>query len=320
MEILTLGEVVVEFFSENININFSTTSKYLGPFPSGAAAIFIDVLGKLGRNVGIIGTIGNDGFGKCIKSKLKFDGVDITGLRTINKLPTGVAFTNYFDNNVIKYLFHMKNAACAKLELGDIKDRYFKNIKYLHISGNTLLFSENTKEACLLAIEKTHFYGGKISFDINIRSEMIAKSNRKDVISLLDFVINKSYILFPSIGDFSILYGKCNEEILIRELLKKGTKIIAVKMGRRGSKIYKNDDEILIKPFKVKEINPQGAGDCYDAGFLYGIIKNWDLYKIGTFANAVGALSTTEFGPMNNIGTIDQVDSFINGQRPNIFS
>jgi len=69
----------------------------LGPFPSGAPAIFIDTVARLGHKGGIIGAVGNDDFGSCILKRLAEDGVDC---RYINKLPgtTATAFVTYFKN------------------------------------------------------------------------------------------------------------------------------------------------------------------------------------------------------------------------------
>lgn len=61
-EVITIGEVLVEVMAREINQKFSEPGEFVGPFPSGAPAIFIDQVAKMGVSCGIISKVGNDDF------------------------------------------------------------------------------------------------------------------------------------------------------------------------------------------------------------------------------------------------------------------
>ena len=75
-EIWTMGEMIVEIMREKENEPLDKAGVFRGPYPSGAPAIFIDTVARLGHKGGIIGGVGKDDFGKCLLDRLKSDGVD----------------------------------------------------------------------------------------------------------------------------------------------------------------------------------------------------------------------------------------------------
>ena len=93
--IWTMGEMLVEIMRPKPNMPFNESGEFLGPFPSGAPAIFADTVAKLGHPAGIIGSIGADGFGENILKKLKQDGVNCENVLVIPGKPTAVAFVTY---------------------------------------------------------------------------------------------------------------------------------------------------------------------------------------------------------------------------------
>jgi sugar/nucleoside kinase (ribokinase family) len=62
--------------------------------------------------------------------------------------------------------------------------------------------------------------------------------------------------------------------------------------------------------FSVEEIDPTGAGDCFSAAFIAGLESGWPLEKVGSFANAAGALAVTKMGPMEGAPTREEVERF----------
>jgi sugar/nucleoside kinase (ribokinase family) len=84
-------------------------------------------------------------------------------------------------------------------------------------------------------------------------------------------------------------------------LLKDGAGVVAVKAGRKGC-ILGHDGHIRrIAQFNTKPFSTIGAGDAFDAAFIYGSIQGWPVEKRGRFANVVAAISTTQLGCMTAI-------------------
>ena len=80
-KIVTIGEIVVEIMATERGDGFLEPLSLVGPFPSGAPAIFIDQVGKLGQPCGLIGRVGNDDFGRLNLRRLERDGVPGGGAR-----------------------------------------------------------------------------------------------------------------------------------------------------------------------------------------------------------------------------------------------
>jgi sugar/nucleoside kinase (ribokinase family) len=67
------------------------------------------------------------------------------------------------------------------------------------------------------------------------------------------------------------------------------------------------DGEILyVKGFKVNTVDTTGAGDVFHAGFIYGLLQNWELINILRFANAVAALKCRDLGGRKGIPTLEE--------------
>ena len=66
----SLGELLVEVFRKEKDLPFSRPGTLLGPFASGAPAIFTHVIANLGYPCGFFATIGEDDFGDCLINKV----------------------------------------------------------------------------------------------------------------------------------------------------------------------------------------------------------------------------------------------------------
>ena len=85
--IMTIGEILVEIMATERGQSFRAPGALVGPFPSGAPAIFIDQVARLGRSAGIIGCVGDDDFGWLNIDRLRRDGVGhVPGARRLPAL------------------------------------------------------------------------------------------------------------------------------------------------------------------------------------------------------------------------------------------
>lgn len=94
-QVVTIGEILVEIMAEERGAGFLEPLHLVGPFPSGAPAIFIDQVAKLGQACRIISCVGDDDFGWINLERLRADGVDVEGIARLPDQVTGSAFVRY---------------------------------------------------------------------------------------------------------------------------------------------------------------------------------------------------------------------------------
>ena len=229
-EIISMGEALVEIMREKIGAGLDKPEVFIGPYPSGATAIFADCAASLGGKVGFIGTVGNDDFGKVIQDRLRFDGVDLTYFQSKPDTTTGVAFVAYFSDGSRKFLYHIRNAASGVIGKSRIVSSYFKGARFLHINGSAVSINQAWKETIYSAIETAKKNGVKISFDPNIRPEILGVDK---VRALCQPIIESASIIFPSGEEATMLTGNKDPEAAALALLEKGAEIVVLKKVKR---------------------------------------------------------------------------------------
>lgn len=314
-DIIAFGELLVEIMRTEVDISHGEIGAfYRGPYPSGAPAIFIDSAARMSKafnfSTGFIGIVGNEEFGKCILSKLKEDGVDISQIRVDYDKTTGIAFNQYNSNGSRKFIF--APGAAGDLSPSDIKRSYFSNVKVLHIMGSSLAISSSSCDACYKAIRlaKEENPDVIISFDPNLRPEML---DIREILEICEPVLKSTDILLPSEEEATMLAQARNSEEACRELLKKDIHLIVLKQGKQGCTLYskKNKTSPQVPSYRVDELDPTGAGDSFGGAFVVAYLAGWDPIDAARFSNAVGALKVTQLGPMPDT-TYDQVIDFMN--------
>ena len=307
-EIIALGEILVEIMRKERDVPHNVPGVYLGPYPSGAPAIFIDAGANLGASTGFIGVIGNDEFGELLLSRLRKDGVDTRHIRVSEEHTTGTAFVMYHSTGQRKFIFHLRHSAAGQLSPKDIDEDYMANSKLLHVMGSALSVSESSREACYKAAETAKRSGLTITFDPNLRPELL---DVETIRRICEPLIKASRIIVPSRSEAAALTGIRDPVEAGRKLLEMGPEIAVIKMGDEGAVAVTGDDTLFEPAFEVKEIDPTGAGDVYDAAFAYGLLEDWPLNQIMEFAGAAGAIKVTRFGPMSCPSSTDEVEEFI---------
>jgi sugar/nucleoside kinase (ribokinase family) len=308
MKVITAGEMLVEVMRKDVDIPLDRPDEFVGPFPSGAPAIFIDAVARLGVSAGIIGGVGDDEFGECLQKRLKNDSVDLSGVKVDEDLSTGVAFVSYFSDGSRKFLYHMGNSAAGAVDESDVKGSFIGSADVLHINGSSLAMGEKMRRTCYRAVKLAKREGLAISFDPNLRTELLGVEKTRDICSPL---LDSCDILIPGADELKGITGIEDEERAVREMLERGMELVAVKDGADGSRFYKEDETFEGEPFDVEEIDPTGAGDAFSGATVVGWLEEMELDKLATFANAVGAAAVTEKGPMEGLPERAEVERMV---------
>jgi sugar/nucleoside kinase (ribokinase family) len=112
-----------------------------------------------------------------------------------------------------------------------------------------------------------------------------------DVLEVLRFVD----VLFPNERELKKLADTEDFEEAMRTISKL-VPTLAVKLGRKGALAQRGSERITRPPLLVDAVDPVGAGDSFDAGFLHQYVRGADLATCLEYGNMAGAFSTTRPG------------------------
>jgi 2-dehydro-3-deoxygluconokinase len=307
MEVVTIGETMVLFnpdspgplrYAHNFNMSIA-----------GAESNVAIALARLEHNVGWMSKLGDDEFGRYIKSVIRGEGVDVSKVTVDEKNQTGLLFKEQFAHANPNIYYYRKNSAASKLGESDIDEEYIASAKILHITGITLALSQSAREAVYKAIDIAKRNGVIVSFDPNIRLKLWTIEEARPV--LLD-VAKKADIVFPGVDEGRLLLGLEDPREITKAFLDMGCKIVATKVGKKGCLVADSSEEVFVEGYVLeKTVDTVGAGDGFAAGFLSGYLRNKSLYECAKLANAIGAMATLVKGDIEGFPTFSQVNQFM---------
>ena len=307
-KMIAIGEALVEIMRPAVGQPMDRPGTFNGPFASGAPAIMAEAAARLDNPVGFIGAVGKDAFGRLLRNRFTDEGIDCTYLQTPAGHATGVAFVAYEADGSREFVFHLRYAAAGAMHPEQLEADYFSEIEWLHISGSTLVLSGACRETCMRALEYTQAHGGKFSFDPNLREALLPVAESRQIYAPF---LAAADVLLPTVEEAHALTDNAADAAAAETLLGDEDKIVVLKRGAAGCSVYSPAGHLDVPGFEVEEIDPTGAGDCFNAAFLTALSYGWPLEKVARFANAAGALAVTKQGPMEGAPTQAEIEVFI---------
>jgi sugar/nucleoside kinase (ribokinase family) len=248
--------------------------------------------------------VGNDDFGHLNIERLRADGVDVSAIHVHDEAVTGSAFVRYRQDGQRDFVFNIRHSACGEIAMTARAEALIAEAGHLHIMGSSL-FSAEIIETIRRAIERVKASGGSVSFDPNIRKEMLGLPGMRDA---LMHVLAHTDLFLPS-GSEIFLFSETNDEAgAIADILARGVKTIVVKRGAEGASFHDGHNDIHVPAFQVEEIDPTGAGDAFGATFITAWLRGLDPRDSLRAANAAGALAVQVKGPMEGTSSWHQID------------
>src|SRR5271170_1530697 len=305
--ILTIGEILVEIMATEKGDGFLEPVNLVGPFPSGAPAIFIDQAAKFGQPAAIIGCVGNDDFGRLNLDRLRRGGVNVEGIRIDPEAATGSAFVRYRPDGSRAFVYNIKHSASGAIALDAAAKAVLNRSDHLHVMG-TALFSRRIVEVILGAAEAVKARGGTISFDPNLRPEILDLPGLREACETL---FRRCDVFLPSGVELYLFTNAKEEKAAVAEILGHGIRAVAHKRGAEGASYFDSATRLTQRGFEVEELDPTGAGDCFGATFVSCWLRNMPPARCLAYAAASGALAVTKQGPMEGAASQADLDAFL---------
>jgi len=249
-----------------------------------SSAIFAHNLSVLGSKVGFISRIGDDPLGQIALERLAAGGVDVSRVRKVSG-PTTTGLTVILPRtdcrNILTYPGTMDEMCFEDLDLD-----YLADSKHFHLSS--FFLHRNLRARIPELFEKMKQKGLTTSLDTNDVPEDRWNNDLLDVFEYVDiFLANEREAKKIARAD--------NLEEAIPALSPR-VPVLVVKLGAEGALARGPSGQVRCPALKVKVVDPVGAGDSFDAGFIHQYVRGAALADCVAYGNTAGAFSTTRPG------------------------
>ena len=279
-DVLVLGEDVTPAFGQQEKL-VERVALEVG----GSASITAVAAARLGLRVALAAVIGADPAGAFMLGQLAREGVDTSGVLVRDDLATGmtVALSRGGDRAILTAL-----GAIDALTAADVPSGLLARARHVHVSSYFLLAgSLGPGLAGLLAAARAA--GAVTSLDTN----WDPSGRWRD--PYLPAVLAQASLLLPNEAEALALSGAASLDTAVSSLAGGGSRLV-VKLGPRGARCASQSGTCQVSLPPVTPVDTTGAGDCFNAGLIAGLLQGWPLPRAAALGCATGALSTGALG------------------------
>ena len=302
--ILVIGELNIDLIVSGLTAFPSLGQEILAGGLSrvlgSSSAICAAGLARLGARVDFLGKVGVDEYGEFIVDQLKHLRVGTQHIIRDNVIRTGVTISLTYpkDRAMITY-----PGCISHLKLDDIDLSILREYAHVHVGS---YFLQKRLQPDLVALfVQAHRQNLTVSLDTGCDPD--GKWGDSSLLTLLDLVD----IFLPNENEARAIAREDETEVALRKLSERA-KLVVVKYGASGAMTWREGQIIRSPGVQVNAVDTTGAGDSFDAGFIYAhVVRGMALEEALRFANACGALSTTSLGGTASQPTLEQVQSLL---------
>jgi sugar/nucleoside kinase (ribokinase family) len=259
----------------------------------GSAANVASVLAAVGCPVRLFSRLGNDSAGRYVAENLRQRGLDTGTIAWSESQPTGITISLTYPHDRM-YISHLGTVASTMLE--DLPRGYLCPGAHLHLAsyflqnGLQVSLGRLLKEAKEIGMSTSLDPGGDPSEKWDI-------SKLKECFRYLDWFL-------PNADELLAIAGKKDRNEAVRTFSEE-VRGIVVKAGPHGAIVRERDTIEHCLGHAIDVVDTTCAGDCFDAGFLYGLSCGYSTLDAVALGNRYGAEAASCLGlPLSRVASI----------------
>ena len=305
-DILIAGEINPDLIlSGNVVPEFGQVEKLVADATlaiGSSSAIFACGAARLGLSVAFIGVCGDDVFGRFMLDEMQKRNVVVSNVivRADGQTGLSVILSQPFDYAQGDRAILTYSGLIPTLQASDITDALLRPARHLHVAAYFLQTKLQPDLPNLF--RRAHSLGLTTSLDTNYDpSEQWVG---------FDELLSATDIFLPNKTEAISITKLDDVESAATQLANK-SKLVAIKLGSDGALACKEDLIIRSDSVSVNVADTVGAGDSFDAGFLYGYLNDWELQRSLRLACVCGALSTQRAGGTDGQPTLEEAMNYV---------
>jgi sugar/nucleoside kinase (ribokinase family) len=248
-----------------------------------SSAIVAHNLSSLGSGVGFVSCVGSDSFGELAAARLAAAGVDVSKVSILPGRKTGLTVIMQRDSwrNMLTY-----PGTISDLRIEDVDVEYLASARHFHLSS---FYLQRGLQAGIPALlKKMKSAGLTTSLDCNDDPDDRWEGGIRDVLRHVD-------IFLPNARE-AMRLAKTRDAQSAAKDLAQIVPLVVVKIGAEGAIARRGKETWSSPALKLQVVDPVGAGDSFNAGFLHEYLKGSDVQTCLAAGNLAGALSVTRAG------------------------
>ena len=256
-----------------------------------SSAIFACGAARLGLRTTFIGKTGDDELGRFMRRELTARGVDTTGLVADPAIKTGlsVILSRGEDRAILTYPGSIPLLRYAEIDLA-----LLARARHLHLGSYFLLDALRPDIPALF--DAAHARGLTVSLDTNYDPTEKWDGGLAEALRRAD-------IFLPNETELRAMTRASGLDAALTAAAAR-VPTVAVKLGGRGAAARRGAESAQAAALPVRVVDTTGAGDSFDAGFVYGCLAGWELPRALRLACVCGALSTRAAGGVEAQATL----------------
>jgi 2-dehydro-3-deoxygluconokinase len=312
LQVITIGETMIAF--EALEPGPLREACRFKKWIGGAENNFAIGLSRLGFSCGWISRLGLDEFGHEILRTIRGEGVDTSQVIRDPETQTGVFFVEPHTEGDPHCYYYRRDSAASRLDAGDLNPDYIGFGKILFLSGITPAISPSARRAA----EQFFRLGSKqrctLIFDPNLRLKLWTIGEARRV--LIPLMQQSNYVL-PGAEELKLLMDCNHLDEAIAKARDLGIVNMAIKQGAQGALwVAESGESEKVPAFKLKyPVSSMGAGDCFAAGFVAGLLTQKSPVECTRWGNAMGAFCLMGSGPYQTLPDFSGLMDFLQGEE-----
>jgi sugar/nucleoside kinase (ribokinase family) len=252
---------------------------------------------RLGLRVGFMGICGDDIFGRFMLGQMQARNVDVSPVIVRKDAQTGlsVILNRGTDRAILTH-----SGLIAALTASDISDTLLQSARHLHVASYFL--QTNLQPDLVNLFQRAQALGLTTSLDTNY--------DPSETWLGFDELLAVTNVFLPNEKEALSLSGE-SDVALAADRLRARVEILAIKLGAEGALGALQGEKVRVPSIPVDVVDTVGAGDSFDAGFLYGYLNAWSLERSLRLACICGALSTQSAGGTEGQPTLNEAMQFL---------
>jgi 2-dehydro-3-deoxygluconokinase len=302
-EVVVVGEAMALMLASNgLPLNQASTFEQS---IAGAESNVAIGLSRLGHRVAFAGRVGEDAAGSWVRDALRREGVDVSALSADPLKRTGMLLRDWAGESrpsVVNY--YRENSAASAIGRAQISVQSVRGARAIFVSGITVMLSAASRDAVSHLFDTAEQAGVPVYFDPNIRLRLAPLYEWRR--SVVPFISRAS----------TILVGR--DELALLDLdtdgasfLSDTTKVVVVKDGESGARIYSRDESFTQQARSVRVVDVVGAGDAFTAGWVAGTLRGLGLRDAAHVAAIVASLVVATPGDVAGLPSWAEVNTIL---------